>query len=119
MDELALDILDEKFSLRDYNNVNMHIRSIQDKYIMSRIRFFWKLPLVLKFTATKLITVFSTPDIQIVGIENDEFQVVYSQRAMVMGKTEFWANRLLKRRCLKINMIIAGYAKFLEYGRRK
>ena len=98
MDESTLDVISETFSLSNYNDINKRIHFIQDEYIMSRIKSFWKLPLIIRFTVAKLIAVFSTPDVSIVGIENGEFQVVYSQRAMVMGRTEFLALLLLKRR---------------------
>ena len=119
MCETTLDVIGENFSLSNYSDINTRIRFIQDKYIMSRIKRFWRLPLIVRFTVTKIIAVFSTPEVCIIGIEDEEFQVSYSQRAMVMGQSEFWANLLLKRRCPKVNLLIAGQKYFLRHGRRK
>lgn len=98
MSESTLDVISENFSLSDYNDINKRIHFIQDEYILSRIKLFWRLPLIIRFTVTKLMTVFSKAEIIIMGIEDGKFTVSYSQRGMVMGKSEFWALLLLKRR---------------------
>lgn len=94
----GLDLISEGFSLFNYNDINARIHSIQDEYIASRIKRFWRLPFIIRFTATKIMVVFSAPNVVISGIEHSEFQVSYSQRAMVVGNSEFWALLLLKRR---------------------
>lgn len=98
MSDNGLDVISETFSLSNYSDINKRIHSIQDEYILSRIKSFWKLPLIIRFTVTKLIAVFSKVEIIIMGIEDGEFKVCYSQRGMVMGQSEFWALLLLKRR---------------------
>lgn len=98
MDDNGLDVISETFSLSNYNDINKRIHFIQDEYILSRMKLFWRLPLIIRFTVTKLMAVFSAPEVSITGIEDGEFTVSYSQRGMVMGQSEFWALLLLKRR---------------------
>ena len=98
MDDTGLDLISETFSLRDYMDISSRISAVQEKYIESRIKWFWRLPLIRQFTATKVVLMFTTPGIDISGVEDDKFIVTFSQQAMLVGRTEFWAHLLMKRR---------------------
>jgi hypothetical protein len=98
MDDTGLDLISEIFSLNDYLNVASRIAAIQEKYIESRIKRFWRLPLIRQFTATKVVLMFTAPGIDISGVEDEKFIVAFSQRVMLVGRTEFWAHLLMKRR---------------------
>jgi len=98
MTDTGLDLISETFSLKDYMDINSRITAIQEKYIESRIKWFWKLPLIRQFTATKVVLMFAAPGIDISGVESEHFLVAFSQRIMLVGRTEFWAHLLMKRR---------------------
>ena len=98
MDDTGLDEIRETFSLKNYYNLDEHIFTIQKKYIEGRIKWFWKLPLIRLLTAKKITFMGTQADIKINGVENGEFTMDYNQKGMVVGKSEFWANLLLKRR---------------------
>ena len=99
MDDTGLDEISEKFFIDNYSDINSRISVIQEKYIESRIKQFWRLPLVRQFTATKIVLMFTAPSIEILEIA-DEYKpfIEFSQKVMVVGKSEFWACLLLKRR---------------------
>jgi hypothetical protein len=98
MTDTGLDEISETFSLRDYMDISSRIFAVQKKYIESRIKWFWRLPLIRQFTATKVVLMFTAPGIDISGVEDGHFMVAFSQRVMLVGKSEFWANLLMKRR---------------------
>ena len=98
MTDTGLDLISETFSLNNYLNVTSRIAAIQERYIESRIKWFWRLPLIRQFTATKVILMFTAPGIDISGVEDEKFTVAFSQRVMLVGRTEFWAHLLMKRR---------------------
>lgn len=98
MADAGLDLISETFSLNDYMDISSRIAAIQEKYIESRIKWFWRLPLIRQFTSTKVVLMFTTPGIDISGVEDEKFIVAFSQRVMLVGRTEFWAHLLMKRR---------------------
>lgn len=98
MDDSGLDEIRENFSLTNYNNASAHIHSIQDKYIMSRMRRFWGLPLIVQFAAKRVIFMCTAPEIHIDSIISGKFNICYSQKVMLAGRSLFWAKLLMKRR---------------------
>jgi len=98
MDDTGLDEISETFSLNNYMDINSRIATIQEKYIESRIKWFWRLPLIRQFTATKVVLMFTEPGVDISGVKDDKFIITFAQRVMLVGKSLFWAKLLLKRR---------------------
>jgi len=98
MNDTGLDEISENFSLTNYIDINSHISIIQEEYIESRIKWFWRLPFIRQFTATKILLMHSAPKIDISGVEGEKFIIAFTQTAMVVGKSEFWSLLLLKRR---------------------
>jgi len=99
MDDTGLDEISEKFFVNNYSNINLRISIIQEKYIESRIKWVWRLPLIRNFTATKVVLMFSAPSIEILEIA-DEYKpfIEFNQKVMLVGKSLFWAHLLMKRR---------------------
>ena len=94
MDDTGLDEISETFELNNYFDINSRIATVQEKYIESRIKWFWRLPLIRQFTATRIVLMFSKPEIYI----NKDFSTNFNQKVMLVGKSLFWAKLLLKRR---------------------
>lgn len=94
IDGLALDIIKDTFFLENYNDLIPQIYKMQEKFIESRIKWFWALPLVRRFTVRRVKLLCVKPDIEILG----QFKIIFTQRVMLVGVTEFWALLLLKRR---------------------
>lgn len=98
MTDTGLDEIGETFSLKNYLDVSSRISAIQEKYIENRIKLFWRLPLIRQFTATKVVFMHTEPKVGIDGVEGGSFMVTFSQKVMLVGKSEFWAHLLLIRR---------------------
>ena len=98
MDNTTLDEISAIFFLDNYFDMNSHIAKRQEEYIESRIKLFWRLPLIRHFTASKVVLMSSAPSIKLSDAEGECFNVFFSQKVMLVGKSQFWALLLLKRR---------------------
>ena len=98
MDDNGMDDLKGRFILPNYNDINIYLHARQDLYVESRIRRFWRLPLLEWAARRKVIFFCSEPDINIFGMEKGAFIINYFQKVMLMGKSEFWALLILKPR---------------------
>lgn len=98
MSEFKLDTLSETFYLDVYSNLSKRIILIQDRYIKSRIKYIWRLPLLSRIAASKIILMFSNPEVNIASISEDgRYKIAYSQKVAIVGRSELWALLILKR----------------------
>lgn len=96
MSDAKLTEVSKNFWLKDYNTLSSEIVSFQDIYIKSRLKWFWRLPLLCFFAARKLTLLFTAPEIHITAIAEKGYRINYSQKMMLVGKTEFWALLLMR-----------------------
>ena len=98
MDDTGLDEINEIFAIDNYFDLNLLISRAQNKYIESRIKWIWRRKIIRLLTATKVVLMFSAPEIRMESGENTAFKIYFKQKVMLVGKSELWAHILMKRR---------------------
>ena len=99
MQDSNLDEISGIFDPKGLFNVSGHIAAAQEKYIESRIKWFWKLGPLKLFSASKVKLLFTEPEVEWGSEENEKFvKVAFKRKLILAGNSYFWSWLLLKRR---------------------